>query len=56
VARGDEAMMELLSTWIALKQRDKTLDRLYEHWILGASAAETGPRWSILRDVLHWVD
>jgi ABC-type amino acid transport substrate-binding protein len=56
VARGDEAMVKLLSTWITLKQRDKTLDRLYEHWILGTHAAATGPRWSIIRDVLHWVD
>ena len=56
VARGDEAMVELLSTWIALKQRDKTLDQLYEHWILGLSAAEGGARWSIIRDVLHWVE
>jgi Na+/H+-dicarboxylate symporter len=56
LARGDEAMVELLSTWIALKQRDKTIERLYEHWILGASAAEAGPRWSVIRDVLHWVD
>jgi Na+/H+-dicarboxylate symporter len=56
VARGNEAMVELLSTWIGLKQRDKTIERLYEHWILGQAAAKKGPRWSIVRDVLHWVD
>jgi ABC-type amino acid transport substrate-binding protein len=56
VARGDEAMVELLSTWIGLKQRDRTLERLYQHWILGLSAAEGGARWSIIRDVLHWVE
>jgi len=56
VARGDEAMVEMLSTWIGLKQRDKTLERLYQHWILGLSAAEGGARWSIIRDVLHWVE
>jgi hypothetical protein len=49
-------MVELLSTWIGLKQRDKTIERLYEHWILGQAAAKKGPRWSIVRDVLHWVD
>ena len=56
VARGDDAMVDLLSTWINLKQRDKTIEYLYQHWILGADAAETGPRWSVIRDVLHWVD
>jgi ABC-type amino acid transport substrate-binding protein len=56
VARGNEAMVELLSTWIGLKQRDKTLDNLYRHWILGQAAAKKGERWSIVRDVLHWVD
>lgn len=34
--------------------KDGTLDRVYKHWILGQDAAPKGPRWSIMRNVLHW--
>ena len=33
-----------------------TIDVLFEHWILGKDALQKGPRWSVIRDVLHWVD
>jgi hypothetical protein len=29
---------------------------LYDFWILGRGAASTEPRWSVIRDVLGWVD
>ena len=45
-----------VNTWIALKRKDGTLDAAYKHWILGQDAAPRQPRWSIVRDVLHWVE
>jgi ABC-type amino acid transport substrate-binding protein len=45
----------LVDTWISLKRADGTLHLLYEYWILGRDAAPAAPRWSVLRDVLHWV-
>jgi ABC-type amino acid transport substrate-binding protein len=45
-----------LNTWIELKRRDGTIDALYGHWILGKQAGKRQPRWSIMRNVLHWVD
>ena len=45
-----------VNTWIELKRRDGTIDRLYRHWILGKGAVKTQPRWSVVRDVLHWVE
>jgi hypothetical protein len=32
------------------------LDTLYRHWIPGEAATSTTPRWSVIRNVLHWVD
>jgi hypothetical protein len=29
---------------------------IYDHWILGKTANQRQPRWSIIRNVLHWVD
>ena len=46
----------LLNSWISLKRDDKTIERLYRHWILGAGAKKQKPRWSVIRDVLHWVE
>jgi hypothetical protein len=48
-------MLAFVNSWIELKRRDRTLDRLYDHWILGESAEHAKPRWSVIRDVLGWV-
>jgi len=55
IGRRDVQMEAFVNSWIELKRNDGTLDRLYRHWILGADAVERGPRWSIMRNVLHWV-
>jgi len=56
VARGDARMVEFLNAWIELKRKDETIEALYAHWILGEDAVVAGPRWSVIRDVLHWVE
>ena len=55
LAGADPAWTRYVNTWVALKRRDGFIDRLYEHWILGRTVAVRAPRWSIVRDVLHWV-
>lgn len=56
IARHDEAFATFMNTWIDLKRKDGTLDRLFQYWILGQNATPTHPRWSIARDVLHWIE
>jgi Na+/H+-dicarboxylate symporter/ABC-type amino acid transport substrate-binding protein len=56
LAGGDPNWAYFLNTWIELKRRDGTIDALYSHWILGKQAGKRQPRWSIMRDVLGWVD
>ena len=56
LARNDEAFASFINTWIELKRKDGTIDALYEYWILGRSADRHAPRWSIIRNVLHWTD
>ena len=56
VTRRDHEFAAFLNTWIELKRRDGTIDALYSHWILGKQASKRKPRWSIMRDVLGWVD
>jgi hypothetical protein len=54
--RGDKEWTRFVSTWVELEQKNGTVDSLFEHWIRGGGARPTEPRWSIIRDVLHWVD
>jgi ABC-type amino acid transport substrate-binding protein len=56
VARGDLQMAGFLSNWVELKKKDGTIESLHEHWILGGAARQRGPRWSVIRDVLGWVE
>jgi hypothetical protein len=56
IGRHDAAFASFVNTWIELKRKDGTLDTLFNYWMLGQNAAPRRPRWSILRDVLHWVE
>jgi Na+/H+-dicarboxylate symporter/ABC-type amino acid transport substrate-binding protein len=56
IAGDDPAWIRFVNTWIDMKKRDGFIDRLYDHWILGKDATPKPPRWSVMRDVLHWVD
>jgi Na+/H+-dicarboxylate symporter/ABC-type amino acid transport substrate-binding protein len=56
IARRDQDWAYFLNTWIELKRREGTVDALYAHWILGKQAGKRQPRWSIMRNVLHWVE
>jgi ABC-type amino acid transport substrate-binding protein len=56
IGKRDAELARLVNTWIALKRKDGTFDATYEHWILGNDAAPHQPRWSIVRNILHWVE
>jgi Na+/H+-dicarboxylate symporter len=56
VARRDQEWAQFVNTWVELKRRDGTIDALYGHWILGKQAGKRQPRWSMIRNLLHWVE
>ena len=56
VARGNQELVNFLDIWIDLKKQDRTIDDLYDYWILGKNAIQEPPRWSIIRNVLGWVE
>ncbi|NWF84712.1 MAG: cation:dicarboxylase symporter family transporter [Bryobacteraceae bacterium] len=55
VARRDQEWLNFVNNWVELKRKDGTIQKLYEHWILGKSAQRRESRWSVARNVLHWV-
>jgi len=52
----DSEMDEFIDHWVLLKQHDGTTERAYEYWILGKGSEKRGQRWSVIRNVLGWVD
>ena len=54
--RGDKEWLLFVSTWVELERKNETVDLLFDHWIRGGGAQNKEPRWSIIRNVLHWVD
>ena len=56
VAERDEALRQFLNTWIDLKQRDGSIGELQDYWVYGKDSQPREPRWSVIRDVLGWVE
>ncbi len=52
----DESWKLFMDTWIELKQKEGTVDALFKYWVEGEGADIKEPRWSIAKDVLHWID
>ena len=55
LAQGDQEFAAFLNLWIELKKKDNTIPALYDYWILGKNAVPKAPRWSVVRNVFHWV-
>ena len=56
VARGNRDLADFLNAWISVQERNGRIERLYDRWVLGRGIQQQNPRWSVIRDVLHWVD
>ncbi len=54
--QGEPDFERYINRWIEMKQLDGTLDELYDHWVLGKQKMRRPPRWSVIRDVLGWID
>lgn len=56
IPRNSIAWTEFLNEWLEVQQSTGNTAALVDHWILGEGASRRRPRWSVIRDVLHWVD
>ena len=55
-AKGNFELSEYLDGWVATQKQMGSFQRAYNYWILGEGAKQKRPRWSVVRNVLHWVD
>jgi ABC-type amino acid transport substrate-binding protein len=56
MARDAERLADFINAWLRLKREDQTIEQLYNYWTLGGGAQPRQPRWSVIRDVLGWID
>ena len=52
----DDASLMFLDYWLKMEDEYGSLDGKYNYWILGENPESKPPRWSIIKDVLHWVE
>jgi len=57
VARGNNDLLTAFNAWLLAEKSEGNVDALYRHWMLGEAAkVKKAPRWSVVRDVLGWVE
>lgn len=54
--KGKIEYLQFINTWLKLKKENGFQQRVYNHWILGKNPKAIKPRWSVIKDVLGWVD
>ena len=56
VAKGDSELLAFLEAWLLSAKVDGTVDQLYNFWMLGKIKQSRAPRWSVIRNVLGWIE
>lgn len=52
---GADDWLNFVQSWIVLKNESGFTKEQYLYWIQGIEMEEKPPRWSLIRNVLHWV-
>ena len=52
---SSDTYLMLLNYWIKMENDYGNLASKYDYWILGENVGQSGPRWSVVRNVLHWI-
>jgi hypothetical protein len=58
IAADADRFLCFLNPWLSLKKNESFTQQEYDLWILGKTESTSShqPRWSIIRNVLHWID
>jgi Na+/H+-dicarboxylate symporter len=49
-------LTDVVNEWVIFATNEGMIQQAYDYWILGQGAGGKYPRWSIVRNVLGWVD
>lgn len=56
IAQKNVSLLNFMNSWLELQHKSGKIDKLYDYWIQGKNAVPQTPRWSVIRNVLHWID
>ena len=51
---SSDSYLLALDYWIRMENDYGLLQKKYDYWVLGKVPGSAGPRWSVVRNVLHW--
>lgn len=54
--KDQTAWVLFLNNWLLMEEKSGGQQMQYDYWVTGKNAVVAQPRWSVLRDVLHWVE
>lgn len=55
ITKGDHVFLDYLNQWLRLQKTSGAAKEQFSYWVLGKTPLRKTPRWSIIRNVLHWV-
>ena len=56
VAADNSTVLNAMNNWLAIESANGYIEEVYAYWVEGKTESVRQPRWSIIRDVLGWVD
>lgn len=56
ITNGDQFFLEYMNHWLTIQKTNGVAAKLFSYWILGQTPQRHKPRWSVIRNVLNWVD
>ena len=56
VPKDTPLLLRTMNAWLLIERETDGIDRLYDYWIQGKTEEVQPPRWSMIRDVLGWVE
>lgn len=56
VAPDNPSLLRAMNGWLQIERTTGDIDEIYDYWVQGKIRHVQPPRWSVIRDVLGWVD
>jgi ABC-type amino acid transport substrate-binding protein len=56
VAHDNPSLLRAVNEWLHVEKTAGSIDEIHDYWIQGNTERVKPPRWSVVRDVLGWVD
>lgn len=52
---SDDSLLRFVNGMLEMQRAQGSLDKKYDYWVLGKNPYQSHRRWSVIRNVLHWV-